>query len=191
MVFQLGLVASVRDGMEIEVEDFRFGEEQRRELADPAVQELFLVDALGAVGVIGRERFFRQDVEAGEESERFIVIEVVDVRASFLIEEFEDKQAEEGVGGGNHARAGIAGFADEAVDPEPCEQGKEQEESGDTRAEASGLLPGEQPAVGGRGLVAVGRAGRGSATRDAGEKGGVRCWRISAWNWATRFRSIP
>jgi len=103
VVFQFGLVAAIRDGVEIKVEDFGLGKQLRRELANPAAQELFLVVALGAIGIIRSEGFLRQDIETGEESEGFVEIEVVDVAAAFLVEEFEDEQAEDGVGSGDHA----------------------------------------------------------------------------------------
>lgn len=103
MVFQLGLVAALRDGVDIEVEDLGFGKQRRRELADPAVQELFLMMALRALRIIGREGFLGQDIEAGEESEGCVEIEVVEVAAAFFVEEFEDEQAEPGVGGGEQA----------------------------------------------------------------------------------------
>jgi hypothetical protein len=176
VVFQLGLLTAVRDGVEIEVEDFGLGKQPRRELADPGAQELFLVMALGAIRIIGRERFLRQDIEAGEESEGFIEIEVVDMTAAFLVEEFEDQQTEDGVGGGNHARAGVASVANQALEAELGEQRHKQEQPGDTCADGAITVESEQPAIGdGRSIGARLRwSAGGPSARDRGEKGGVR-----------------
>lgn len=193
VVFQLGLVAAIRDGVEIEVEDFGFGKQLRRELADPTAQEFFLVASLGAIRISGRERFLGQDVEAGEESEGFVEIEIVDVTAAFLVEEFEDEQTEHGVGSGNHARARIACIAHQAIQAELGEQRQEQEEPGNARADGARSIQREQSAVGDRWLIGtrVRWFARGSPVWDRSEKGGVRPWRMQARNCATRLRSVP
>ena len=93
VVVQAGGIAAKGDGVEVEAEGIGFGEEQRSELADPTGQEAFLLSALGAEGVIVGEGFLRQDVEAGEEAKCFVEVEIVDVAAAFLVEEFEREQA--------------------------------------------------------------------------------------------------
>ena len=81
----------------------RAWEEQRRQLANPGSEELLLLGALGAVGVIGGEGFLGQDVQAGEPAQSLVEVEVVDVAATFLVEQFQDQQAEQGADGGDHA----------------------------------------------------------------------------------------
>jgi hypothetical protein len=82
-------------------------------------------------------------------------------------------------------------LVDKAVETEPREQGQKQEESGYARAEGTRSFASEQPAVGELGALGLVGIGGGPSTWHAGEKGGVRPWRISARNWATRFRSVP
>jgi hypothetical protein len=184
VVFQFGFVAAIRDGVEIEVKDFGFGKQELGELADPTLEELFLMVALRAIGVIGRERFLGQDIEAGEEAERVVEIEVIDMAASFFVEEFENEQTEHGIRTWNHVGAGIVGIAHEAIEAELCEQGQKQKESGESRTDGRMLVQGEQSAIGDGGPIrlGLGMTGDGSPARSIGEKGGIRSWRMQARN---------
>ncbi len=187
MIVQLGVVAAIGDGVEIEIEDLRFGKQQRSESADPTAQQLFLVAALGAVGIIRNERFLRQDVESGEESESFIEIEVVDVAASFLVEEFEDQQAEQGVGRGNHSGTRITGLVDELIEAELSQHWEKQEQTGNARAERAFSVQGEQSAVGDGGPIGASSPFLADGTRRSSawrrsKKGGVSFCRMLARN---------
>ena len=57
MIVQAVRVATIRDGMEIEVEGVGLRKQQRGQLADPAAQQLLLVNVLAAIGVIGGKTF--------------------------------------------------------------------------------------------------------------------------------------
>ena len=104
--------------------------------------------------------------------------------ASFLVEEFEDEQAEHGAGRRNHARAGIAGRAHEAIEAELSEQRQKQEESGQARAQGELAIERQQAGIGTGGLMwaRFGGGTGGASARRGGEKGGVRPWRMQARN---------
>ncbi len=94
MIVQAAGIAAIGDGMEVEIEGLRFREQERRQLGDPGGEELFLVAALGAIGVIAGEGFLGENVETGEDSQSFIEVEVVDVAMALLVKEFQDQEAE-------------------------------------------------------------------------------------------------
>lgn len=96
-------LAAKRDRVEVEREGGARREQHRRERFDPAGKKLLLVRALRAVGIVGGEAFLGQDVEAGEEAQGLIAVEVVDVAAAFLVEQFQGEQAQQSAGSGNHA----------------------------------------------------------------------------------------
>jgi hypothetical protein len=77
---------------------------------------MLLVRALGAVGIFGGETLLGQDVEAGKEPQGFVAVEVVDVAAAFLVEQFQSKQAEQGADSRNHIRTGIASVTYDVVE---------------------------------------------------------------------------
>ena len=104
-------VAAVGDGVEVEAERLGLGEQQRRQPGDPPRQELLLVGPRGAVGVVGGVALLGQDVQAGEQAERLVEVEVADVTAAFLVEQLQRQQAEQRGCGGDHARARIAGLS--------------------------------------------------------------------------------
>jgi hypothetical protein len=92
---------------------------------------------LGAVGVVGGVGGLGQDVEAGEQAEGLIEVEIADVTASLLIEQLQRQQAQQSTGGGYHRRARIAGLVDDLVEAQPSQQGQEQKEAGDAGPEVS------------------------------------------------------
>lgn len=163
--------------MEIEVEGVGLGEEHGRQLADPAAQQLLLMRLLAAIGVVGGETFLGQDVEAGEQSEGGVEIEVVDVAAPFLVQKLQRQQAQERAGRRDHVRAGIAGLLNEAVEAELGEHGPEQEDAGDARVPRLFGRPRQHSTIGdvGRGRPrGAGTAVRGrSAPWPIGKKGGA------------------
>src|SRR5512135_2383665 len=81
---------------------------------------------LGAVGVVGGVGGLGQDVEAGEQAEGLIEVEIADVTASLLIEQLQRQQAQQSTGGGYHRRARIAGLVDDLVEAQASQQGQEQ-----------------------------------------------------------------
>ena len=92
---------------------------------------------LGAVGVVGGVGGLGQDVEAGEQAEGLIEVEIADVTASLLIEQLQRQQAQQSTGGGYYLGAGIAGVTDDLVEAQASQQGREQKEAGDSGPEAS------------------------------------------------------
>jgi hypothetical protein len=62
--------------MEVEIEGLRLREQERRQLGDPGGEELFLVAALGAIGVIAGEGFLGENVETGER-ERLMGLKII------------------------------------------------------------------------------------------------------------------
>ena len=137
VVVQGGGIAPERDGMEVQREDLPLGEQQRCQGGDPAGEELLLVGPLGAVGVIGGVGVLGQDVEAREQAEGLIEVEIADMTAPLLVEQFQRQQAQQGAGGGHHLRAGIAGPVDDLVEAEAGQQGQEQEDAGDPSPQAA------------------------------------------------------
>ena len=137
VVVQGGGIAPERDGMEVQREDLPLGEQQWCQGGDPAGEELLLVAPLGAVGVVGGERGLGQDVEAREEAEGLVEVEVADVTAPFLVEQLQGEQAQQGGGGGHHLRAGIARTLDDLVEAEASQQGQEEEDPGDPSPQAA------------------------------------------------------
>lgn len=89
----------------------------------------------GPVGVVGRERLLGEDVEAGEQAEGPVAIEVVDVTAAFLVEQFQRQERQQCTRGGHHRRAGIPCLRDQTVEAESGQQRHEEEEARDARAE--------------------------------------------------------
>ncbi|MGZ3303631.1 MAG: hypothetical protein ACXVBG_22370, partial [Isosphaeraceae bacterium] len=80
------------------------------------------------------------DVEAGEEAEGLVAVEVIDMTASLLVEQFQGQEREQCGRGGDHLRAGIPGLGNEPIEAEPGQEGQEEEDTRDARADrAAGL----------------------------------------------------
>src|SRR5262249_26084297 len=116
--------------------------------SDPSLQEGLLLIAAGAVRVVGGERLLGEDVEAGEEAEGLVEVEVTDVTAPLLVEQLQRQQREQRRVGGNHLRTGVVRLGDQAVEAQYAEQGEEQEGAGGARAERSPRHEIQFPAVG-------------------------------------------
>src|SRR3954451_6115927 len=105
MAVQRRGVAPEGDRVEVEREPVGFGKDDRRQGLDPPLQQAPLLVANGAVRVGGGERLLGGDVEAGEEAEGLVAVEVVDMTASLLIEQLQRQEREQGGGGGAHLPA--------------------------------------------------------------------------------------
>ena len=92
---------------------------------------------LGAVGIVGGEGGLGQDVEAREEAESLVEVKVADVTASFLVEQFQSEQAQQGAEGRHHLRAGVVRTMDDLVEVEASQQGQEQEDPGNASPQAA------------------------------------------------------
>jgi hypothetical protein len=87
--------------------------------------------AKAAIGIIGREGFFGEDIEADKEPESVVEVEVVDMAASFFVEEFENEEAEQGAAWRNHFGAGIARLLAEPIETEFGEEGEKEKQASD------------------------------------------------------------
>src|SRR5262249_28571567 len=139
----------------------------------------------GAVRVVGRERLLGEDVEPGEQAEGLVEVEIADMATAFLVEELQRQQRQQRGRRGDHLRAGIAGLNDQAIEAQLHQQGQEEEDTGDARAERSPWLQPQLPAVGDLGqfrpVSVVARAWSGTSPPAIGEeKGGVEPRRHSA-----------
>lgn len=122
VVLQFGEFPAIRDRMKVEIEDLGLREEQGSKFSDPGVEQRLLMLAESTVGIVGGEGFFGEDVEASEKAKGLLEIEIVDVTASFFVEEFETQEAEQGIDVGDHFRGGIVGLLDETLEVELREQ---------------------------------------------------------------------
>src|SRR5579864_6157427 len=125
--------------MKVQRGGVRFGQEQWRELLHPPGKEPLLLVALSAVRVVGGEALLGQDIQAGKQSERLLEVEVVDVAATFFVQELQCEQTEQCGIGGDHLRSRVAGFLDQAVKPQTRQQRQEQKEPRDARSQAQGV----------------------------------------------------
>jgi hypothetical protein len=115
-----------------------------------------LVAAGGPVGIVGDKALLGKDVKPREQTEGFVAVEVVDVRAPFFVEEFEGQEAQQRRRCWDHARARIVRLPDQGVEAEPCEQGHKEEDAGDPRAETATGSKVELLAIGDGGRVGLG-----------------------------------
>ncbi len=133
-------VAPEGDRMEVEREPLGLGEEDRSQGLDPPLQQAALLVADGPVRVGGGERLLGGDVEAGEEAEGLVAVEVIDMTPSLLVEQLQRQKREQCGGGGDHPRAGVPGLGNEPIEAEPGQEGQEKEDARDARADrAAGL----------------------------------------------------
>ena len=165
-------VAPEGDRMEVERESLGLWEEDRGQGLDPALQQAALLITNGPVGVGGGERLLGGNVEAGEEADHLVAVEVVDMAPSLLVEQFQGQEREQGACGRDHPRAGIPGLGDEPIEAEPGQEGQEEEGARDAGADGAAGLEVQLATVGD-----VGRLGARSCsarTRAEGPPAAVR-----------------
>src|SRR5262249_41049677 len=149
--------------------------EQAGQAADPTGQQLLLLRPFAAVGVGSQKRPLGEHIQAGEQAQARVAVEVVDVAAAFLVHELQQQQAEQRGGGGNDRRAGVAGAADELLKAQRGEQGQEQEHARQAAAQATPRDQAQGSRIGSRDGQANSRRGwLGGRTSAPGrvEKGG-------------------
>jgi hypothetical protein len=71
--------------MEVQGEGLGLPEQQAGQAADPAGQEGTLLRAVAAVGVLRQEGLLGQHVEASEQAQGLVEVEVIDVAAPLLV----------------------------------------------------------------------------------------------------------
>ena len=86
-----------------------------------------LVIPCRAIRIVGSETLLWQNIQTGEQSQRFVTIEIVDVTQPLFIEELQHQQTKQRTRCGYHFRSGIAGFVNESIEPELGQQRQEQE----------------------------------------------------------------
>ncbi|WP_168165329.1 hypothetical protein [Singulisphaera acidiphila] len=130
-----------------------------------------------AVRVVSGERLLGQDVEANEQAEGFVAVEVVDMAPSLFVEQFQCQQREQRTGGGDHLRVRIPRLSDEPIETEPSQVRQEEEDARDAGVDRAAVREiqcatiGDVRSQGTRSVVAY-TGSEGSAT-PVGEKKGV------------------
>jgi hypothetical protein len=154
-------------------------------------EEALLVIPLGAIGVLGRISGLGQDVQAGEEAQALIAVEVADMAAPLLVQELQGQEAQQGRVGRDHLRAGVARLCDEAIEAESGQQRQEEEDARDGGAQSPPGLQVQASSVGRLGRLGLGRLGLGRASgARGGEKRGVAPERHWVRNWWMTWRSV-
>src|SRR5262249_55004262 len=102
-------------------------------------QQLLLLLALRAVGVVGGETLFGQNVQAGKEPQRFFKVEVVDVTATFFVQQLQRQQTQQRGVGRDHLRTGIVGLVHQSVKPQPRQERQEQKYPGHSCSQPQGF----------------------------------------------------
>jgi hypothetical protein len=131
VIFQSVVFAAMRHGMEVQAEGIRPRIKPWQEPRDPAGEQLLLILPNRTIRIVGGEGRLWQDVQAGEQPEGLVEIEVADVTTSFLVDQFQGQQTQQGRGGRNHTRTRITGLPDQFVKPQLCQQRPEREDARD------------------------------------------------------------
>ena len=132
-----------------------------------------------------------QDVQAGEEAQALIAVEVADMAPPLLVQEFQGQQAQQGAGGRDHLRAGIARLGDEVIEAESGQQRQEQEDARNGGAQPPSGLQVQASSVGRLGHLGLGRRGLGRPSRArGGEKRGDEPERHRVRNWWITWRRV-
>ena len=87
-----GRITPVRDGMEVHREGVGRGKQYLSQSGYPPFEQCPLVFARGPIGIVDCVRLLGEDVQTGEQAQGFVEIEVVDMSASFFVEELERQQ---------------------------------------------------------------------------------------------------
>jgi hypothetical protein len=173
--------------MEVEREGVGPGEQRGAQGRYPAAEQPQLVRAGGPIRVVGGEGLLGEDVQAGEEAQGLVEVEVVDVAAPLLVEELQRQQGQDRGGRGDHLRAGVGRGDDESVEADLGQQGEEEEGAGRAGSQPPPGGQVEGPLIGDGGLVRpiailAARTARGAPAAIGDEKGGMSWPRTSCRN---------
>src|SRR5262249_1928046 len=160
-------VSTVGNRMKIERKALGIGKKERPQSLDPGLQQGGLGPALGSVRGIRGKRLLGENVQTSKQPQGLIEVKVVDVAAPFFVEQFQSQQGKQRAGSRNHARAGIASTTNQLVKTQAGEQGKEQKNPGDTRAQTATLCQAQESAVRDIGSLGSVLIGTGAATARA------------------------
>jgi hypothetical protein len=78
--------------VEVQRELAPVGEQQPAQRLDPPRQQGLLVGPGAAVGVLGREGLLGRDVQAGEQAEGRLEVEVIDVTETLLVKQLQQQE---------------------------------------------------------------------------------------------------
>ena len=122
------------NGVKIETERRRFGQQQWDHMRQPSGQQTVLMLPLRAVGVVGGKGRLREDIAPSEQPECLIKIKVTDMTAAFLVQQLQGEQTEQCTRCRDHTRAGIISLGNELVESDTRQQRQEEKNTGDPRA---------------------------------------------------------
>lgn len=184
VILQGGGIASEWDGVEVQGEGPAFGEQARGQGRDPTGEEALLMIPLSAIGVLGGISGLGQDVQTGEEAQALITVEVADMAPPLLVQELQGQQAQQGAGGWDHLRAGIARLSDEVIETQLGQQRQEQEDAGDAGAHVPSRIEAQASSVGHLGPLGH---GRGSLSRTPGVRSGEKRGGVPERHWVRNW----
>jgi hypothetical protein len=146
VILQVGLDASERDRVEVEVEaQVRVSQ---RGLADQGGDQPLGHGAFGLVRVVGGEGGLGQDVETGEQPGAFVTAQVADMTDATFAEEFGDQQRQQRLQRRDLFGAGESRGGDGGGPVEFQEHGEEEEQTGDLGRESSPDLERQRADIG-------------------------------------------
>ena len=130
-----------------------------------------------AVGVIGEEGLLGKDIQAREQSQGLVEIEVLEGTPAFLVQELQRPQREQCAPRRDPWRARIVGIGNEPLEAEASPHGQEPEDARDARTPPLAGFPVERATVGdvgefGTALVWTRCSARRATGAVANDKGG-------------------
>ena len=123
------ILAVAHDRVEVEVEALPLDQPGRLLAGHERSKQCVVVSAGGAVGVGGQVGALGQDGQSAEGTERGVVHDVVDVRATATLVALQRQQRQQRVDRGKLAGAGVAGRGHERGQVELEQLGEQQEQS--------------------------------------------------------------
>jgi hypothetical protein len=94
---------------------------------------------LCAVREVRGKALLRQNVQPGEQSQGLLEIEIINVAASLLVQQFQCQQAQQRGIGRHHLRSRIASLVHQFVEPQPRQERQEQEQPRHARSQSQGF----------------------------------------------------
>src|SRR5215217_1138560 len=132
-----GMLAVVRDGVEVEIKGGAGEELFTSDLSVPSGQELVGLGRVDTMGVLCEVALLGYGVESAEQCQSLIGDERHDVALAFQRPEFECQAGAQGMGGRDHLRAWQCGGLSELLNAEPQEIRQEEEEPAAAGGKAS------------------------------------------------------
>ena len=105
--------------------------------------------AYGARGVVGRVGLLGGPMEARQQANGLVDVQVIDGAAPFFVQELQDEQAPQRTGRGHHGGARIAGIADQLREVYTGQPGQAEQHPRDARAQATSRSKAQRARIGG------------------------------------------